>query len=195
MYTISFFQKIQKKYLRRFKVKNLLASVVKCNFNFSFSLKFNLLSIQLQTVHLKTLTQHSLWLVNYYCNYCLAQKCWYVVYWVSRSINSICHLSLKLCTLLFYYINIQTTDNQPPLFYLMIRLQSKDLNQSRQGQDPPPETPPPPPPYALTRRHLTHKTIIPHLLHQLTNPYAIKPVPSPQLPIRPVHRTHTGKYW
>ena len=47
--------------------------------------------------------------------------------------------------------------------------------------------------YALTRRHLTHKTIIHHLLHQLTNPYTIKPVPPAQTSIRPVHKPHTEK--
>ena len=42
-------------------------------------------------------------------------------------------------------------------------------------------------PYALTRRHLTPINIIHHLLHQLTNPYEIKPVLLSQTTIRPVH--------
>ena len=37
--------------------------------------------------------------------------------------------------------------------------------------------------------------IIHHLLHQLTNPYAIKPVPPAPRPIRPIHKPHTGKDW
>ena len=31
------------------------------------------------------------------------------------------------------------------------------------------------------------KCVIHHLLHQITNPYAIKPVPPPHTPIPPVH--------
>ena len=41
--------------------------------------------------------------------------------------------------------------------------------------------------FALIRQHLTQITSIHHPLHQLTNPYAIKPVLPPHKPIRSVH--------